>query len=196
MNEQEIKFNHNPDKILDAVTWIVQNNPSISIFYIVKILYYADKKHLITYGRPITGDTYKAMKDGPVTFYIFNILNRNNEVVGDGDKLLDKFKENFHFRSTSSKTELSIKGNTVKEDFDYLSESDIECLNFGLDECKDLSWMELRHKIHGEFSWKNVNQPSYKAVAQQMKFEDFFDGDPNAQEKIDELQEISNYIVF
>lgn len=39
-----------------------------------KILYFADQRHLSQYGRSITGDTYIAMKFGPVPSCVDDIL--------------------------------------------------------------------------------------------------------------------------
>ncbi len=38
---------------------------------VFKILYFADQKHLVNYGRPITGDTYVKMQYGPVSCVVY-----------------------------------------------------------------------------------------------------------------------------
>ena len=61
---------------------------------VFKILYFADQKHLVTYGRPITGDTYLKMTYGPVPSFIRDV-SEGNEKEG----LINKI--NKHFLTTS-----------------------------------------------------------------------------------------------
>lgn len=42
---------------------------------VFKTLYEADRTHLAKYGRPITGDSYKAMTYGPVPYTLFCTFN-------------------------------------------------------------------------------------------------------------------------
>lgn len=42
---------------------------------IVKLMYLADKLHLIRYGRTITGDSFVAMKNGPVGSTVLDVLS-------------------------------------------------------------------------------------------------------------------------
>lgn len=194
-NSQEnvIKFNTNSDKILDAIYWVVKNYPNVSDLYISKIFYYADKEHLVKYGRPITGDIYFALKNGPVPSLILNILNSKYEYVDHN--LILEFRKYVHATRTNAKSSFSILEHTPKKNYDFLSESDIECLEFGIKQCKGLTRRDLIDKAHKELSWRNVWKDARKASPQKMRFEDFFDGDPNAKEKIKELQEISKYVV-
>ncbi|WP_409530306.1 Panacea domain-containing protein [Shinella sp.] len=45
-------------------------------FHALKTLYYADRAHLQRYGRPITGDRYIAMENGPVPSYAYNAVKQ------------------------------------------------------------------------------------------------------------------------
>jgi uncharacterized phage-associated protein len=54
-------------KLIDAVHLLVGNNGGlINYTKLIKLLYLADQKALIQWGAPITGDTYYALKNGPV----------------------------------------------------------------------------------------------------------------------------------
>ena len=52
-----------------------------------KLLYFADRQHLLEYGRPIIGDDYHVMKDGPIPTagltQIQDALSRNPKGVHD-----------------------------------------------------------------------------------------------------------------
>jgi Protein of unknown function (DUF4065) len=49
--------------------------PQLTKWRICKLLFLADKLHLLRYGRPITGDAYYAMKLGPVPTNVLNVLD-------------------------------------------------------------------------------------------------------------------------
>jgi len=57
---------------------------------VFKILYLAERAHLVKYGRPIVGDTYMAMKYGPVPSFIYDAFKA---IRGDGYRMpgLDSF---------------------------------------------------------------------------------------------------------
>ena len=47
----------NSEKSLQAVLYIANRVERKDFHKIFKVLYFADREHLIKYGRPITGDT-------------------------------------------------------------------------------------------------------------------------------------------
>lgn len=53
-------------KIIQAVCYILGRIGKANKLKLVKLLYLADKCHLVRYGRTITGDEYWAMDYGPV----------------------------------------------------------------------------------------------------------------------------------
>lgn len=113
-----------------------------------KILYFADQRHLSLYGRSITGDTYIAMQYGPVPSNVDDILKAVrgdsffSKYVGD---LNDKFKFENKF----------IIAAIVEPDMDELSASDVECLEFAIDFCRDKSFGQLTELSHG-IAWTNT----------------------------------------
>ena len=52
----------NPDikKITTVLAYLAQSVPGLTIQKAFCLMYFADKKHLIEYGRTVTGDNYKA----------------------------------------------------------------------------------------------------------------------------------------
>jgi len=115
-----------------------------------KILYFADKYHLASYGRTITGDTYIAMESGPVPSSIYDILKF---LRGDGIyELSQALKSQFEVTNKHN-----IRLVTKNLDIDLLSESEIECLMISFKENKDLSFEELVDKSH-DSAWKAADQ--------------------------------------
>src|SRR5437899_249948 len=74
-------FRFDPEKALQAILFVAHRIPEASFHQISKIIYFADKAHLQKYGRLICGDSYVAMKHGPVPSAIYDILKA---VRGDG----------------------------------------------------------------------------------------------------------------
>lgn len=113
-----------------------------------KILYFADQRHLSKYGRSITGDTYIAMQYGPVPSNVDDILKA---VRGDSffSKYAEKLKDKFVFENRFIVKAL------VLPDMDELSASDVECLTYAIDLCRDKSFDSLTELSHG-MAWTNT----------------------------------------
>lgn len=50
-----------------------------------------------------------------------------------------------------------------KANMDYLSESDVECLDFAIDKCKDKSFAELTEMSH-DIAWSNTKRDRTMSV--------------------------------
>jgi uncharacterized phage-associated protein len=86
---------------------------------VVKLIYLADKYHLVSSLRTITGDNYVAMRHGPVGSMGLNVLNRNTEYL-EPDQLdfIDK-----HIRqSTLGKDDYKCAADDMR--YGQLSDSD------------------------------------------------------------------------
>jgi uncharacterized phage-associated protein len=53
-------------KALEALVLVAKAWPGITPFFVAKVFFLAEKWHLNRFGRPIIGDTYVAMQNGPV----------------------------------------------------------------------------------------------------------------------------------
>lgn len=61
-----ITFDFKPDKFLNAVALLGSRCSHATRKKICKLLYFADKEHLLRYGTTITGDTYYRLPLGPI----------------------------------------------------------------------------------------------------------------------------------
>jgi hypothetical protein len=140
ISAKNIKFNFNINKSISAIGFILSKlNGKTDFHKIFKIMYFADQKHLVDYARPITGDYFIAMENGPVPSTIydsFKSIRHNNSLE------TNIFNE---FFSVEDKYYVSLKGTT---DNSYLSKSDIECLEASILENKDLNFKQLTKKSH------------------------------------------------
>lgn len=140
MNKLLSRFD--PEKALSAILWIAAHVTGPTFHRISKLFYFADKLHLERYGRLICGDSYVAMKHGPVPSEIYDMLKA---VRGDGRSL--------HMREAQKA--FAVEGDKTVVPLDepnpeVLSESDLECLNESIKRYGHLSFKELTDLSHDD----------------------------------------------
>lgn len=142
----------NQDKIsttINALLFVLDKLGGKGDFHkLFKILYFADKKHLLNYGSLITDDNYIAMNNGPVPSMTYDILKALR-----GDGLLETYKSQFEkFFKLLSKYEVE---SLSTADLDELSVSEQTCLLESISENKDLEFGELTDKSH-DLAWSSA----------------------------------------
>ena len=117
-----------------------------------KILYFADQRHLSQYGRSITGDTYIAMQYGPVPSCVDDILKAlRGDSFFSSSHIIDPLREKMIFENRFIIRAIN------NPDMDELSGTDIKCLDYAIDLCKDKSFEELTRFSHG-LAWINTHR--------------------------------------
>lgn len=157
---------------VNAILYILQKlGGRKDIHGISKILFFADMSHLAKWGRLITGDVYIAMKNGPVPSKVYDIFKYLR-----GDSYFSGIKDDV-------KGALKMVNNHIVEaisapDMDYLSDSDVECLDTAIEKCKGLSMGELTALSHG-LAYSHTDRDrkiSYKEMMREAECtEDFID---------------------
>lgn len=72
-----IRFPFNERKALAAATHLlVEGGGRMPYMRLLKLLYLADRASFLEYGRPITGDSYIAMKFGPVLSTVYDRIKQ------------------------------------------------------------------------------------------------------------------------
>ncbi len=153
------------EKAIEEILYIAKRTSTPDLYSIVKIMYFADKKHLEKYGRFVCNDTYIAMKDGPVPSGAYDIIKH---VRGDGYPCVDKhalsaFKVN-------PKPDYKIIPSR-DANYDLLSESDRECLDESIKEFGSLTFGELKKLSHDKAyeSADRNNEIPIEAIAATLK---------------------------
>jgi uncharacterized phage-associated protein len=131
-------------KSLQAIVYLANKNDEkkITRLELMKLLWLADKYHLLKYGRTITNNTYYAMKDGPVPS---ESMNLSRKVLSSE---INKCIEVVDYE-ISAKTEPELK---------YFSESDLEVLDFIWNKFGDKDVWELRDLTHEYPEWKRFEE--------------------------------------
>jgi uncharacterized phage-associated protein len=150
--------------IIEAIYYILKKTKKADKIKIVKLIYLADKYHLIRYGRTITNDDYYAMEHGPVGATVKDVLN------------FDSFNTSTKaFKFASSLIEKTDKNNfrakpDAGDEFDMLSDTDKEALDFVINKFGRMRQWELRDYTHKYPEW--------------YKYEDLFKSKRTKRERI------------
>lgn len=149
------------DTSIQAILYIAQHLERSDIHKICKILYFADQMSLSKYGRSITGDTYIAMNYGPVPSNIEDIFKalRGRSYFS---AYVDDIRPYFGFANDYILKALK------QPDMDYLSGSDVKCLDAAIAKCKDLSFYQLTALSH-DYAWSNTSRDGVMSVADILK---------------------------
>ncbi len=141
------------DKSVNSLLYALQHlGNKTDMHKLCKILYFADQKHLSEYGRSITGDTYIAMQFGPVPSCVDDILKALR-----GDSFFSSSHEIEPLRQSMIFENRFMIRALQAPDMDELSTSDIKCLDYAIEICKDKSFEQLTRLSHG-LAWSNTQR--------------------------------------
>ena len=122
------------------------NDGQRDIYSLVKTAYYAQQNHLAQYGTPLFKDCICALPFGPVPSNIYNVLKMAS---GDSNELNYHRSDDMHLASDA----INFKSGrySAKEDpnMDFLSKSDIESLNYGIEKVAKMSFNQITEDTHG-----------------------------------------------
>ena len=164
-------------KSLEVILWIADRRPGIDIYHLVKAAFFADKYHVVQYGRPITGDLYRAAWFGPLPQVIYGLLRQ--EPI---EMLALAHNGPLPFRMDPNSYQ--VRGDRAPN-VRKLSASDIEALEHGLKEVDGASFNELFEKTHRDPAYLN-------AIAGAIDYRDFIpQNDPQRKAKIEYLEEVA-----
>jgi uncharacterized phage-associated protein len=168
-------------KVLEVILWLVQARPGIDLYHIVKCAYYADKRHLNRYGRPIAGDSYEADEYGPLGRCIYGVLRGSPiEILalgGNGNLPIAVDRDDYVVTAS--------RGPNTRR----LSDSEVEALGWAVENYADLSFDELVELSHREEAYR-------KAEGGLMHYEDMLDPVPDREERARELAETASRVIF
>jgi uncharacterized phage-associated protein len=178
-----LRFQFNERKGVEALTYVASKWPGVTAFFASKILYFAEKKHLNRYSRPIVGDTFIAMPNGPVPSSLYDFIKGRLDQAGDPDAIMGALlvERDPYLRIAAQRD----------PDTEVLSLSDIECLDEAIDFCRSHTFAALSGLTHQERAWAEapVNGP--------MDYEHMIDGEGEDREEIiAEAKEFAAYGVL
>jgi uncharacterized phage-associated protein len=184
----ELKFTFSLDKLIHSLAlFSTCGVRDLTKLKAAKLLYFADKDHLLKFGRPIIGDVYYCLPYGPVPSVSLNEMNDaiNVEDIDDGN---DIHSDSICFASVLKIHKPLWGGHPVFRakngfDRDVFSKSEISSLEFVVQQFGDKQAAELVELTHKETAWMEPNKVRKPNGRAPMPYELFFhDADANAQE--------------
>lgn len=159
-----------PRKALESVLYIASRLKNPDLHEVLKIRYFADKIHLSEYGFAASGDHYVAMDFGPVASNIYDLLK-----VARGNA------SDYHVRRFGNlvKGTLTVDAgkphgvHALREpDTEFLSKSDIECIERAIAEYGELDFesrTKISHDAAYDAAWSLAKQKHVKQHPMSLK---------------------------
>jgi uncharacterized phage-associated protein len=167
-------FDFDAQKFVNAAAYLAEHCQDLTRMKLAKLLYFADKEHLRSYGRPVIGDRYIKMEYGPVPSRAYDMIKHDERVDVEAQGLFDR-----HFE---------VVGNDMKlrtpADLAYLSETDREVLDEVLSKYGHITSAQLSKLSHREPAWEKA------AMNSPMDYRLFLAGDEEMGNLVQEDQEL------
>ena len=142
-------------KITQIINYLIRKDEraaSMSELKIIKLVWAADRYHLRKYARTVSGDCYVAMKNGPVGSLTKDVAEfSDNEYSKVESTDFDYIGSYIRFEKTNENGVLSSVNDV---DYDELSETDKEALDFAWDAFGRYDWRTLVEITHKYPEWK------------------------------------------
>lgn len=138
-------------RIVELVLYILGKGTLLTQYYVYKILYFAERKHLATWGRGILPREFLAWEKGPVPKKIYGGIKHHEH----GDWPLDKL-----FKEAISRADKDMGDYLIplrEADLSYLSPSEIEAIDKSFEENVCLSVRQLIAKSH-DCAWSKARE--------------------------------------
>ncbi len=151
-----IAFRFDAEKFVNAVAFLAQRVRDLDKLKAAKLLFFADKYHLLRYGRPIIGDRYHSLDYGPVPSQALDIMN---ETIHDSPSMVRKrpFRDLFESYVSVERGHRYPRFRPKRDaDLDIFSESEIEALDHTVAQYGKKTGGALIDLSHKEPVWKAV----------------------------------------
>lgn len=181
----QIRFRFDPHKLVQALAFFAGRGVrDLDKMKAAKLLFHADKYHLLKYGRPVIGDQYACMEYGPIPSASLNVMN---DVVA-GDPHFPPVAKDLFAEYLTVETSIFRKYPVFRArkdaDLDVFSDSDIEALEHARKTYGAKSAWKLSEESHDEPAWKIANENRVPGSSVIMDYRLFFEGHPEAADML------------
>jgi uncharacterized phage-associated protein len=142
-------------KALEVVIHLTKSTNDV--FHLMKVLYYAEKLHLERYQQSIYGDYFVKMEDGPVPSGAYDIVKCARGEESKYDRRIKELHPENAFYFIDNNTLIPVR----EPRLEYLSDSNIECLNDANTQYGQMEPYKLWRMVHNEIAYQGavLNKP-------------------------------------
>lgn len=170
----QLNFRFNLPKFVQALVFLSKNGVSdLTKLKAAKLFYFADKEHLLRYGRPIIGDEYFALNLGPVPSQADDFFDEAQAAhqVGPSTPEQEEFLRYLDVVAGYWPRYVA----SGEENFRVFSKSDLEVLSEVARKYGKLHWKRLVQLTHEESAYKLADKDRQPPRRAPMPYETFFD---------------------
>lgn len=150
-------------------------NKPVDKLTLLKLVFFADRYHLRKYARTITDDTYFALPYGPVASNTKDVLD-DLQTEAVGELYAQRFIDQLDAKTYQAKEN--------DEELDYLSETDIEALDFAVAHFGNLGTFDLVNLTHEYPEWKRFEHSLKNGMrSERINMDDFFEDSKLSDDK-------------
>ncbi len=131
---EAIVFIFDAKKCIEAIHFLAMHARGVPLTHLGRILFLAESEHLLDWGRPIFGDSYRAVDQQPVPVNTFALINNGLSKPGE---ISDLFSAWIHVRTHNTEIDLFPKYVALAQK--RLSKSDEEALLSALRQSQTMS---------------------------------------------------------
>lgn len=176
-----LRFQFDEKKGVEALTYVASKWPGVTAFFASKVIFFAEKAHINRYSRPIVGDTFIAMPNGPVPSTLYDFIKGKLGQAGDPEAIMDALViEQSPYPRIAAQRD---------PDLDVLAPSDLECLDEAIEFCRVRNFGTLSGLTHQERAWTEA------PVNGAMDYESLID-EPHREAVATEAREFAAYGVL
>jgi uncharacterized phage-associated protein len=131
--------------IIQSIHYLLRKLGRADKLKLIKLLYLADKYHLVRYGRTVTNDDYYAMEQGPVGTTAKDILSQSD--------FLSKEELDYFSSLVVSVPPHEFRAKDTYEDYEMLSDTDKVALDFVYEHFGSMEQWDLVEHTHKYPEW-------------------------------------------
>lgn len=152
MDNLFVAYQH--QKIKEVILYILNKTGDISYYMLMKILFCAERANLLKWGEQITDLKFYARDHGPVPSSLYTHICNHKKGIESNCSDIFQFVDDYNIHPQR------------KANLDYLSQSDIESLDMGIEELAGMNYKEVEAYLHDDIYNRIISAGGIKKYSQ------------------------------
>jgi uncharacterized phage-associated protein len=183
-----LTFEFSVEKLVRSIAFFSKAGvPDLTKLKVVKLLYFADKHHLLLHGKPIIGDAYFCMEWGPVPSYSLNEINAalsKPEIPPAADSGVSLFNKVLNIKKLFYWHQPRFEAKAEEYSTSVFTQSELDSLAYTAKVYGHKTAKELVDLTHREPTWIIPNQDRRQGSSKPITYDLFFEGAPEQSRRI------------